>query len=128
MLHAPTAIGVTLHHASLEKAIKPFQRLETDDQKHVMALQFLTSVEVAIPAVTSFICTLYEYKTANINEARYKAFISMSGGNMEKKHLARIKKKSTVPHFPHAPRHLDIKSNVPSLLQECGRGPIRRIQ
>ena len=39
--------------------VKPFQQLETDAQKQVMALQFLTSVEVDIPAVTSFICTLW---------------------------------------------------------------------
>ena len=64
--------------------MKPFQRLETDAQKHVMALQFLASVEVDIPAVTSFICTLYGYKTADINEARYKAFMGMSGGDVEK--------------------------------------------
>ena len=32
----------------------------------------------------SYICSLYGYKIANKNEERYKAFISMSGGNIEK--------------------------------------------
>ena len=84
---------MTSHHASLDKGkVNPFQRLEADAQKHVMALQSLTSMEVDILAVTTFICSLYGYKTASINEARYKALMSMSGGNMEKNPLARIKK------------------------------------
>ena len=44
-----------------------------------------------MPGVTSFVCSMYGFTTSDINEARYKAFIRMSGGD-EKYPLATIKK------------------------------------
>jgi len=70
--------------------VRPFQRLEADPD-HVMALQSLTTEEVDIPGVTSFVCSLYGFKTPNITEARYKAFMRMRGGK-GKELLARLKK------------------------------------
>ena len=71
--------------------VKPFQRMETD-ASHVVALQSLTSEEVDIEAVTSFVCSLYGFATSDINEARYKAFLRMSAGGNENEPLARLKK------------------------------------
>ena len=44
-----------------------------------------------MPGVTSFVCSMYGFPTSDINEARYKAFIRMSGGD-EKDPLATIRK------------------------------------
>ena len=55
------------------------------------ALRSLTSIEVDKPGVTSFVCSMYGFTTSDINEARYKAFIRMRGGD-EKYPLATIKK------------------------------------
>ena len=72
--------------------LKPFQRLVTDtSERHVSALQSLTSDNVDMPGVKSFVCSMYGFPTSDINEARYKAFIRMSGGD-EKDPLATIKK------------------------------------
>ena len=60
---------------------------------HVTALRSLTSIEVDMPGVTSFVCSMYGFTTSDINEARYKAFIRMSGGD-EKYPLATIKKRN----------------------------------
>ena len=60
---------------------------------HVTALRSLTSIEVDMPGVTSFVCSMYGFTTPDINEARYKAFIRMSGGD-EKYPLATIKKRN----------------------------------
>ena len=68
----------------------PFQRLEANP-KHVMALQSLTTDDVDIPGVTAFVCLLYGFKTSDIIEARYKAFMHMSGGK-GKDLLASLKK------------------------------------
>lgn len=90
-LHALTGCDFTSCFFRKGK-VKPFERLENDGyQHHVKALRSLTSDEVNVPAVTTFICSLYGSKTSNINEARYKAFMRMSGGN-EKKPLGRIQK------------------------------------
>ena len=73
-----------------KRRVRPFQRLEADPD-HVKALQSFTTEEVDIQGVTSFVCLLYGFKTANITEARYKAFMRMSGGK-RKELLARLKK------------------------------------
>ena len=44
-----------------------------------------------MPGVTSFACSMYGFTTSDMNEARCKAFIRMSGGD-EKYPLATIKK------------------------------------
>ena len=61
--------------------------------RHVTALRSLTSDDVDMPGVrpTSFVCSMYGVTTSDINEARYKAFMRMSGGD-EKDPLATIKK------------------------------------
>ena len=55
------------------------------------ALRSITSIEVDMPGVTSFVCSMYGFTTSYINEARYKAFIRMSRCD-EKDPLATIKK------------------------------------
>lgn len=70
--------------------VKPFKLMETD-ATHIMALRSLTSEEVDIPAVTSFVCSMYGCKTSGINEARYNVFMCISGGQ-EKEPLARLRK------------------------------------
>jgi hypothetical protein len=88
-LHALTGCDLTSCFFRKGK-VKPLQRLEADAD-HVVALHSLTSDEVDIPGVTSFVCSLYGFKTSDINEARYKAFMRMSGGT-EKEPLSKIKK------------------------------------
>ena len=56
-----------------------------------MALQSLTTDNVDIPGITSFVCLLYEFETSDIIEARYKAFMCMSGSR-GKDFLASLKK------------------------------------
>ena len=60
-------------------------------RRHAMALRLLTSDEVDIPGVTSFVRSVYGFTTLYINESRYKTFMRMSGGD-EKDPLATIKK------------------------------------
>ena len=91
VMHALTGCDFTLCFFRKGK-LKPFQRLVADiSDRHVSALRSLTSIEVDIPGVTSFVCSMYGFTTSDINEARYKAFIRMSGGD-EKYPLATIKK------------------------------------
>ena len=54
-------------------------------------MRSLTS-EVYVTAVTSYVCGLYGFDTSDINEARYKAFMRLSGGGKQTQPLARIKK------------------------------------
>ena len=64
--------------------VKPYTLLEADAlHKHVMALRSLRSEEVEVPAVASFICLLCGFKTCDTNEARYMAFMRMSGDKLE---------------------------------------------
>ena len=72
--------------------LKPFQRLVADvSDRHVTALRSLTSDDVDMPCVTSFVCSMYGFTTSDINQARYKAFMHMNGGD-EKESLATIEK------------------------------------
>ena len=45
----------------------------------MVARIYSTTEEMDVLAVTSFVCKLYGYKTSIILEARYKAFMWMSG-------------------------------------------------
>ena len=63
----------------------------SDRQGVVTTLRSLTADEVDMPAVTSFVCSMYGFTTSDINKARCKAFMRMSGGD-EKDPLATIKK------------------------------------
>ena len=100
--------------------VRPFQLLRAEPD-HVMALRSLTTEEVDIPGVTSFVCLLYGFQTSNINEARCKAFVCMTGGT-RKEPLTRIKQRNYAS-LPPCTKTLDnqIKS------AECRRGPIRLI-
>ena len=89
-LHALTGCDFTSCFFRKRK-VRPFQWLEANP-KHVMALQSLPTDEVDIPGVTTFVCLLYGFKTSDIIEARYKAFMSMSGGK-GKDLLASLNKK-----------------------------------
>ena len=77
-LHALTGCDFTSCFFRKGK-VRPFQWLEANP-KHVMALQSLTTDDVDIPGVTAFVCLLYGFKTSDIIEARYKAFMRMSSG------------------------------------------------
>ena len=98
--------------------LKPFQRLVADiSDWHVTALRSLTSIEVDMPGVTSFVCSMYGFTTSDINETRYKAFIRMSGGD-EKYPLD-----PTMQQNAWQPRQKGT-----GCFDELGREPIRRIQ
>ena len=88
-LHALTGCDFTSCFYRKGK-VKPFQWMESD-AAHVMALRSLTAEEVDAQAVPSIVCVLYGFKTSDINEARYKAFMRMGGGD-ENEPLARIMK------------------------------------
>ena len=79
-----------------------------------------------MPGVTSFVCSMYGFTTSDINEAMYKAFIRMSGGD-EKYPLATIKKSNcmspTMQQNAWQPRQ-----KCTGCFDELGREPIRRIQ
>ena len=70
--------------------MRSFQWLE-EELDFIMALKSLTSQKVDIPGVTSFFCQLYGFRTSNIVEVRYKAFMRMCSGT-GRELLARIKK------------------------------------
>ena len=90
-LHALTGCDFTSGFCRKGK-VRPFELVESDTSgTYKMALQSLTSDEVNVPAVTSYVCSLYGFKTNDVNEARYKAFLRMSGGN-QKDPLSKIKK------------------------------------
>ena len=61
--------------------VKPFTFEADVSHEHVMAVRSLTSEEVDVPAVTSCVCLQYGFNTCDINEARYKAFMRMTGDN-----------------------------------------------
>ncbi|CAM1331032.1 Uncharacterised protein g10458 [Pycnogonum litorale] len=88
-LHALTGCDFTSCFFRKGK-LKPFTRLEEDDD-YVTALQSLSSNDVDVKGVTSFVCSIYGFQSADINDARYKAFIRMSGGNANQQ-LANLKK------------------------------------
>ena len=75
-LHALTGCDFTSCFFRKGK-VRPFQWLEANP-KHVTAPQSLTTEDVDIPGVTAFVCLLYGFKTSDIVEARYKAFMRMS--------------------------------------------------
>ena len=51
--------------------LKPFLRLVADtSDRHVSALRSLTSDEVDMPGVTSFVCSMYGFTMPDINEAK----------------------------------------------------------
>ena len=77
-LHALTGCDFTSCFYRKGK-VKPFQRLASNAD-HIAAMQSLTTEEVDIPGITAFVCLLYGFRTSNITEARYKAFMRMSGG------------------------------------------------
>ena len=59
--------------------VRSFQWLE-EELDFIMALESLTSQKVDIPGVTSFFCQLYGFRTSNIVEVRYKAFMHVCSG------------------------------------------------
>ena len=59
--------------------------------RHVTVLRSLTTAEVDMPGVTTFVCSMYGFITSDMDEAKYKALMRMSGGD-EKDNLATMKK------------------------------------
>ena len=68
---------------------------------HLNALGSLTSDEVDVSAVTSCVCSLYGYNTLDINEARYKLFMRVSGGR-GKNPLSNLKNINSASLSPYA--------------------------
>ena len=90
-LHALTGCDFTSSFYRKGK-VKPFELLESDTSGiYKIALQSLASEKVNIEEVTSYVCSLYGFKTRDINDARYKAFLRMSGG-MQNSTLSKIKR------------------------------------
>ena len=98
-LHSLIGCDFTSSFSRKGKA-RPFELLESDvSGRYIMALQSLTSEEVDMAAVTSYVCWLYGFKTNDVNEARYMAFLCMSGGN-QKVSLSKIKEKINCGALP----------------------------
>ena len=77
-LHALTGCDFTSCFFRKGK-VKPFQMMETN-ATHIEALRSLTCEHIDIPAITSFVCSLYGFATSDINEDRYRAFKRISSG------------------------------------------------
>ena len=88
--HALTGSDFTSAFHRIGK-VRPLQRLinkETD--QHLSALRSLTSA-VDVAAVTSYVCALYGHNIDDIDEARFKTFLRISGGKTDEP-LANLKK------------------------------------
>ena len=69
-MHALTGCDFTLCFFRKGK-LKPFLLLVADiSDRHVTAIRSLTSDEVDMPNGTSFVCSMYDFTTSDINEAR----------------------------------------------------------
>ena len=68
----------------------PFKRL-IESTEHIQEMRTLTTNEVDVNGVTSFICSLYGYNTSYINDARYNVFIRLTRGGIQA-HTRNIKK------------------------------------
>ena len=77
-LHALTGCDFTSCFFRKGK-VKPFQRLVADPN-HTRALISLSSDDVDVPGITTFVCSLYGFGTSDINEARYTSFMRTSKG------------------------------------------------
>ena len=77
-LHALTGCDFTSCFFRKGK-VKLFQRLVADPD-HTRALISLSSDDVDVPGITTFVCSLYGFGTSDINEARYKSFMRTSKG------------------------------------------------
>ena len=62
-------------------------------------MRTLTTNEVDVKGVTSFICSLYGHNTSHINDARYNVFIRLTRGGIQA-HTRNIKKINcaSLPH------------------------------
>ena len=69
----------------------PFERL-IESTEHILEMRILTTNEVDVKGVTSFICSLYGHNTSHINDASYNVFIRLSRGGIQA-HTRNIKKK-----------------------------------
>ena len=99
--------------------VKPFQRLVADPD-HTRALISLSSDDVNVPGITTFVCSLYGFGTSDIKEARYKSFMRTSKGS-DAAPLAGLKKINS----HHAPRLSTSTLKEHSLLQRCGKWPMK---
>lgn len=64
--------------------MKPFSLLKNDDSKKFVELFIKMgdiSNDIDIDTTSEFVCRMYgQYKNNNVNEARYKKLLEMSGG------------------------------------------------
>ena len=88
----------------LDKYLSPLIRFESCVDQGIVT--HLSSLDLTRPSGRGG--WLYNFKTSDINKARYKAFTRMSGGN-DKEPLSRIKTINCAS-LPHAPRCLSITS------------------
>ena len=54
-----------------------FKRL-IESTEHIQEMRTLTTNEIDVKGVTSFICSLYGHNTYHINDARYNVFIRLT--------------------------------------------------
>ena len=59
----------------------PFKRL-IESTEHIQEMRTLTTYEVDVQGVTSFICSLYGHNTFHINDGRYNVFIRLTRGGI----------------------------------------------
>ena len=63
-------------------------------------MRILTTNEVDVKGVTSFICSLYGHNTSHINDASYNVFIRLSRGGIQA-HTRNMKKLTVLLSPPH---------------------------
>ena len=88
----------------------PFERL-IESTKHIQEMRTLTSNEVDVKGVTSFICSLYGHNTSHINDARYmyNVFIKLTRGGIQAH--TRNMKKSNCASLPPCQKSVE-KHNI----------------
>ena len=60
----------------------PYKRL-IESTEHIQEMRTLTTYEVDVQGVTSFICSLYGHNTFHINDGRYNVFIRLTRGGIQ---------------------------------------------
>ena len=103
----------------------PFKRL-IESTEHIQAMRTLTTNEVDVKGVTSFICSLYEHNTSHVNDARYNVSIRLTGGGI-KAHTRKIKNINCAS-LPHVRNLWKSIYNALSMWLRSGKSVMHQIQ
>ena len=97
----------------------PWKRL-IDSHKHIEAIRTLTTNEVDVCGVTSFICSLYGHRSSDINDARYKVFVRLTGGGCkaDTKNIKKINCASLPPCQKTVEKHIQRAHYVSKIWEE----------